>query len=138
MKTNAAIITAILALCGGGTIFLHPAQAEEAITDKDIATKAQKLRDETALLDAESAKITAESNLLNAKYPGIPGGKDGAISTAASSYYPFAAKSESFNAVVRAAERICEIAKSAGAKDEVIVIPMSYNLRAPRITRGFH
>lgn len=59
MKTNAAIITAILALCGGGTIFLHPAQAEEAITDKDIATKAQKLRDETALLDAESAKITA-------------------------------------------------------------------------------
>ena len=128
MKTTAAIITAALTLCGGATLFFHPAQAEETITDKDIAAKAQKLRDEAALLTAETEKITAESNLLNAKYPGIPGGKDGAISTAASSYYPFAAKSESFNAVVRAADRICEIAKSAGAKDEVIVIPMSYNL----------
>ena len=128
MKTTAAIITAALTLCGGATLFFHPAQAEETITDKDIAAKAQKLRDEAALLTAETEKITAESNLLNAKYPGIPGGKDGAIGTAASSYYPFAAKSESFNAVVRAAERICEIAKAAGTQDEVIVIPMSYNV----------
>ena len=52
MKTTAAIITAALTLCGGATLFFHPAQAEETITDKDIAAKAQKLRDEAALLSS--------------------------------------------------------------------------------------